>query len=120
MELLIGFWVLLFIVFICLFYASDWCIHKSMVKESCEKYRKINFKEFRRLFDETRWWKSRGFGKSLFGVYNYETKNYINMIHASIFQFNYEGVILKTPHQYNKAVKYIEYHLKNNNYKYED
>ena len=106
----------IFIV-VCLIFFGSWICNRNQVKQNqCmaeqNMYGKASFAKFKENFDKTSWVHKREWKWSLF----YEDKkNYTgntSEIHADIFMFNHIGMIMKTPIDYWKAIRYTHKYIK--------
>ena len=71
----------------------EYYVHKSMVKDSTKSYHKGNFDEFKKEFNKRDWEYKHEFEDSLFEVKGNPLLQH-SKIHASIIEFNKEGLIL--------------------------
>lgn len=81
-----------------------------MVKENCEEWNYGTFNDFKRKFNERKWYYKEPFKYSLF---NEDGDKY----HASIIKFDGCGMILN-PIDFWRAERYVKKYVKNKNYAY--
>lgn len=113
-----------FVVVLCIFiivlsimlFFEGWFSHKSQVKKNQymseqNMYGKASFDKFRKEFDSVLWTHDKEFKWSLF-YYKENSYECISEIHADIFMFNHIGMIMKTPIDYWKAIRYAHKYIK--------
>ncbi|WP_442636515.1 hypothetical protein [Rossellomorea marisflavi] len=83
-----------------------WITHIQMVRDSGIDYGWANYKAFKREFAKYNWTHDGVYENSLFD-YNNGCK-----LHASIFKFDYKGMIMYNPIEYLRSVLHIQKHFK--------
>jgi len=85
----------------------NWSIHRSMVKNSTNKYGVANYKKFLEEFNKVEWTLSEWFNGSLFSESN-------DKYHAQIIAFNGKGMIISNPISYLLVILYVKIYIKKN------
>jgi hypothetical protein len=85
-----------------------WGVHISMVKGEFCPYGWATYSKFKREFDKYNWEWDKCFENSLF---DYPSGGYI---HASIFKFDYKGMIMRDPFSYFLSALYIRRYIRKN------
>lgn len=92
------------IFMIILHFLISYNVHKDMVKD-LTSYHKGSFNEFKREFNKRDWEYHKGFDDSLFEVRKTPFSNY-SKIHASIIEFDEEGLILSNLLDFYKFLRF--------------